>query len=190
MGCIYKFTNKLNRKSYIGKTENDVITRYNAHKSGNGNMPLKHDIDKHGISNFDFEILHDGIPNNLLDDHETGAIKKYNSLAPNRYNLTTGGSKNYSVSKETYQKLLKAMERRLANQQELQMSQSEIRVGDSLKILLAKKGITQYRMAVDLGISHASASKLVNNKRTPNVQTIVKLADYFGKTTDEILGRK
>ena len=70
------------------------------------------------------------------------------------------------------------------------MYQSKIHVGDTLKTLLAKKGITQYRMAVDLGISHASASKLVNNQRTPNAQTILKLADYFQVSTDHILGRE
>lgn len=91
MGCIYKFTNKIDNKSYIGKTSRDVMDRHDAHIKGNGSKLLKRAIDKHGINNFYFTVIHDGILDIFLDDYEIEAIKKYNTVLPNGYNLTFGG---------------------------------------------------------------------------------------------------
>ena len=91
MGCIYMWTNQENKKRYIGKCHGNVMERYNAHIRGRGNQPLKDDIDEFGIENFTFEILHDGILDEFLDDYEKEAIAKYNTVSPNGYNQTWGG---------------------------------------------------------------------------------------------------
>ena len=95
MGSIYKITNTVNGKSYIGQCQGNVKKRYNAHIRGDGNKPLKEAIDEYGIENFTFKILHDDISDELLDDCEEAAIAKYNTFE-NGYNETPRGSGNLS----------------------------------------------------------------------------------------------
>lgn len=56
IGGIYKITNKINNKSYIGFS-NNIPNRWYAHMSGNTNPKLSADIKKYGLENFRFDIL-------------------------------------------------------------------------------------------------------------------------------------
>ena len=63
MKGIYKFTNKINGKSYIGQSV-QLETRYNSHKRNYNNSNLSvynskfyRAIRKYGFENFDYEIL-------------------------------------------------------------------------------------------------------------------------------------
>lgn len=47
-------------------------------------------MNQNGVDNFKFEII-EQIDNTRLDEREKYWIKQYNSLAPNGYNLTSGG---------------------------------------------------------------------------------------------------
>lgn len=91
MGTIYKFTNTVNGKGYIGKCHSDVKVRYRKHITGRGSKLLKQAFDEYGIENFTFEILHDGILDEFLNDYEIEAIKKHNTKTPNGYNRSDGG---------------------------------------------------------------------------------------------------
>lgn len=111
MGSIYKITNTVNGKSYIGQTRNDAVkTRIRDHLTGNskGNRILKNAVKKHGREAFTFEILHDGIIPEFLDTLEIETIQKFNTLAPNGYNLDSGGNRNKTRSEETKRRLSKA----------------------------------------------------------------------------------
>ena len=109
MGSIYKITNTINGKSYIGQTIQDAVkTRIRDHLTGNGNRIVKHAIAKYGEDAFVFEILHDGIIPEFLDTLEIEAIQNFNTIAPNGYNLDTGGNRNKTRSEETKRKLSKA----------------------------------------------------------------------------------
>lgn len=81
MGLIYKITNKINGKSYIGKTEVSLETRIQAHcyaslhhrKTKNKDeyyYPLHRAIRKYGIENFETKILEDNIPSDKLSEKE------------------------------------------------------------------------------------------------------------------------
>lgn len=50
-------------------------------------------------------------------------------------------------------------------------------------------GITQRKLAFDLGIPPTTLNKYENNLTEPNISTLVKLADYFHITIDELVGR-
>ena len=94
MGSIYKITNTVNGKSYIGKTIHDAVNgRINAHLTGkaNGSRLVRQAVEKCGQDAFTYEILHDGIIPDFLDELEIEAIAKFNTIAPHGYNLTTGG---------------------------------------------------------------------------------------------------
>lgn len=52
-----------------------------------------------------------------------------------------------------------------------------------------KRGKTILQMSVESGISYVTFYKYVTGKMTPGVENLVKIADYFGVSTDYLLGR-
>lgn len=101
MHYIYKYTNKINGKVYIGQT-NNLQKRFNGHKSeafnpkSKGyNLPFHCAIRKYGIKNFIYEVLEeieDGESQDFINDREIFFIDFYHSLTTeNGYNLTVGG---------------------------------------------------------------------------------------------------
>ena len=110
MGCIYGIRNDINLKWYIGQTIHDAgKTRKQDHFSGHGSRLIKQAIAKYSAENFSFHILHDDITPELLDSYEIETIAKYNSIAPNGYNLTSGGNNGRALSQESRLKISKAM---------------------------------------------------------------------------------
>jgi group I intron endonuclease len=95
MGYIYKITNTVSGKSYIGETkEEDVERRWKQHKNtikhGRGCPALQDAVRKYGWDAFKFEIVVICFDENRYD-MEQHYIKKYNTLVPNGYNITLGG---------------------------------------------------------------------------------------------------
>jgi len=54
--------------------------------------------------------------------------------------------------------------------------------------LLKEKGVTQYRLAKDLDISDGLVGDWKRGKSSPTSERLVKLAIYFGVSTDYLLG--
>lgn len=102
MAGIYKITNKINNKIYIGMTTKDIEVRWKQHlkvskNKNNKNHRLIHKaILKYGIENFIFEKLYETDVINLehLKELEIKYIKEYNSFESG-YNLTKGGDGTY-----------------------------------------------------------------------------------------------
>ncbi len=110
---IYKITNLINDKVYIGQSVN-IYSRWYQEKKLNGiNAHLKSSFLKYGIENFSFEILEE-CQKEELDDKEKIYIKKYNSFDRDYgYNETTGGQANKiqrgkPLSEETKRKISEA----------------------------------------------------------------------------------
>lgn len=53
-----------------------------------------------------------------------------------------------------------------------------------------KRGKTILQMSVEAGISYVTFYKYVTGKMSPGIENLVKIADYFGVSTDYLLGRK
>jgi group I intron endonuclease len=93
---IYKATNKLNQKSYIGKTERTFGIRLAEHirdaKKENITSYFHRALRKYGIDNFELTILAE--TDNLIElsNLEVEFIAKLNTLKPNGYNITEGGT--------------------------------------------------------------------------------------------------
>ena len=58
-----------------------------------------------------------------------------------------------------------------------------------LKILREEKGLLQEEVGKFLGISGRSISNYENGNRDMSPDTIIKLADFFGVSTDYLLGK-
>ena len=87
MGYIYKITNTITCKCYIGETiQHDYKKRWKKHlnslKYKEGCPLLKSSMKKHGVENFKFEILIICFDQDLVR-YEKEYIKKYNSQVPN-----------------------------------------------------------------------------------------------------------
>jgi group I intron endonuclease len=95
MGYIYKITNTITNKCYIGETkQTDPERRWKKHKNaikkGIGCPALQDAVKKYGIDFFKFEILIICFDEDRYK-YEIEYIKKYNSKVPNGYNILDGG---------------------------------------------------------------------------------------------------
>lgn len=93
---IYKITNILNGKIYIGQSI-DIPKRIYEHKykafckeDRSYRCAIHNAFRKYGLDNFEFEILEE-TKIEELDEKEIYYIEKYNSLYPNGYNILKGG---------------------------------------------------------------------------------------------------
>lgn len=96
---IYKITNKINDKMYIGQSVH-IKNRWQEHKSKaflpddkSYNSALHSAFRKYGLENFLFEVIEECELSDL-DNREKYWIKTLNTLSPNGYNLISGGQSN------------------------------------------------------------------------------------------------
>lgn len=91
MGTIYKITNKVNGKTYIGLTTRKAEVRFNEHIDAainkNHHLYLSRSIRKYGAENFELSIIEDNVDIEKLGDRE---IYWINRLLP-EYNTSPGG---------------------------------------------------------------------------------------------------
>lgn len=95
-GFIYKITNKVNNKSYIGQTRYTVEFRWRQHQHKKDNTYFHNAIRKYGVENFIVEILEE-CDYKDLDSKEIYYIAKYDTFN-NGYNMTFGGEGNKKLA--------------------------------------------------------------------------------------------
>lgn len=112
---IYKITNKVNNKCYIGQSIH-IERRWRDHKNKafssndkNYENPLYRAIRKYGLDNFSFEVL-ESCSINELDDKEKYYIQLYESYTKKGYNQDEGGS-GAKHGKLTWDKVYKIKEK-------------------------------------------------------------------------------
>lgn len=89
---LYKITNKVNNKLYIGVTSN-LTERKKAHfynRSQKTRSLIKNAIDKYGEENFIFEVVCIG-EKDYIYNLEAKAVEAYLTQSPNGYNIKPGG---------------------------------------------------------------------------------------------------
>ena len=94
MAYIYKITNILNGKSYMGKTLKSIEERFQEHirdsqKSRCEKRPLYDAMNKYGIENFQIEQIEE-CSDNIVNEREVYWIEWYGSFKYG-YNATLGG---------------------------------------------------------------------------------------------------
>lgn len=108
MNAIYKITNKINNKVYIGQTTLSIEQRWKYHVqdclSGKVNVekrPLYEAMLKYGLENFSIELIEEVQDICELDAREIYYIKQYNSYIgfenSNGYNATLGGKSKRKI---------------------------------------------------------------------------------------------
>lgn len=100
-GYIYKITNLINNRIYIGQTRRTVKIRFTQHindsKRENTNTILYRAFKKYGVDNFivdtikEYSCINEKDLIDILNKEEIMYIAKYNSTYPNGYNMQDGG---------------------------------------------------------------------------------------------------
>lgn len=98
---IYLITNTITKKKYVGMTAGTASRRFKDHCRQARllpKVPLHLSIAKYGPEAFTVEVIANARDRGDLCKLERSLIKKHKCLAPNGYNLTTGGD-GYSGGK-------------------------------------------------------------------------------------------
>lgn len=104
--CVYRHTNRINGKCYIGITSQDVRIRWNRGWGYQGCPHFWRAIQKYGWDAFSHEILYDGLSQEEAELWEVNLIAEYHSADLRfGYNVSLGGQGVGKHSKETREKL-------------------------------------------------------------------------------------
>ena len=191
-GIIYKVTNKINNKIYIGQTVQPLHIRWQGHcqniNNGNYQMVIKRAIHKYGKENFIIEEI-EKCNQELLNEREKYWISFYNSYE-NGYNSTLGGQDHTKMPKlikksieiiELYQEGFSLRE--LAKEYnvdhatiKLLLTKNNIIIRNTRTYKLSKyerqsiidainRGISRKQIMREYGISKSYLSQLINGKR-------------------------
>lgn len=106
-GIIYKVTNKVNGKSYIGQTRYTLEFRWRQHLHKKDNTYFHNALRKYGADNFSLEVLEE-CDVDKLNSREIYYIAKYNTFEEG-YNLTLGGDGNRRLTLDDKYEEIKAL---------------------------------------------------------------------------------
>ena len=182
MGFIYKITNIITNKCYIGETmKTNPDLRWNEHKrkieKGIGCPALQDAVKKYGIDKFTFEILIICFDEDRYK-FEIEYIKKFNSIVPNGYNLTKGGEGGGFYGKkhcqETINNISKTIKQKYIDNPELKIEMSKCQ-----KIVMNNPAI---RDKIKIGIK--------NSEKWKNVKEQKRIGNYNKRKHSEEIKKK
>lgn len=129
---IYKATNIINNKSYIGQTHFSLEQRKRSHinEGRNDNLYFHNALKKYGYEKFNWSIIESCENKEELDEMEFHYIKQYNTISPNGYNLTYGGEGSHGrkLSNETKEKIRKSLKGKNRSKESIE-KQSKTQLG-------------------------------------------------------------
>ena len=103
-GLIYKITNTLNGKCYVGQTTRTPEERFVEHKRCQTSN-IGREIRKYGVENFTVEVLEECEIRELLNEREIFWIAELDCMWPRGYNNATGGQGNRERTPESVAKM-------------------------------------------------------------------------------------
>ena len=171
-GYIYKVTNLVNNKIYIGQTTQTFNVRKSGHISKainkKSNSAFHAAIRKYGIEQFEWSIIWTG-DSELLDEMEIYYIQKYNSFINNKkgYNMTLGGGGNrgFVMSDEQKEKI-----RQTKKSQSLKGKKSKRYNNTTYSFMniitgVVENNITAYDLRTKYNLHHSNLSALIKGDR-------------------------
>ena len=133
---IYKITNLINNKVYIGQSIR-LEQRLQEHKYSSHNDHLKNSIAKYGVENFKFDIIEVVQDPDLLNDLEIKYIAQYDSTNPDKgYNISHGGC---NTSLEDRKRLSETAKARAASPDYINPAQGTILISKGNRTSRCKK---------------------------------------------------
>ena len=155
---IYKITNLVNGKIYIGQSIH-IERRWVEHCNPSSNSVISKAIQKYGKDNFNFEVIKEFSTQdfNKLDEYEDYYIHYYNSLVPYGYNV----SENTGVQHTTFITLNKEQYNEIVD-------------------LLKNTNETFDSIALKFGVSRRTITRINNGytHKMPNLTYPIRLSEY------------
>lgn len=134
---IYKITNLVNNKVYIGQTIKTLNKRWKNHLDAarkNDHKHLYQAINYYGKDNFKIEIIDDAATIDELNRKENYWVNYYNSLNPTKgYNNIDGGKANpmnYNLVKEYHK-------------QKMRSNEVKVKISNAIKQIRKEKGFSE-----------------------------------------------
>src|SRR5687768_12422213 len=124
---IYKITNIINNKIYIGQT-NDPKRRWRGHKNlaKSSNQIIHKAMRKYGVENFNFEILHSDLSWEKVNILEAKLIEKYNCRNNEYgYNIKQGGA--WEQTEEAIKKRKDSLNKTYVNKKNAKIKNKDIK---------------------------------------------------------------
>jgi group I intron endonuclease len=166
---IYKATNLVNNKVYVGQTRCSLAHRKHAHlnrafsTTGKRETPFYNALRKYGEGNFIWDILEHVTELKCINDRETYWISQCKSMHPAGYNLVSVGNNGLSMSSYTTEN------RRIASLNRGPCSESKkLKISSSLKKRYTAEGF-----------SRARAEKISNTVKLNNIRKPSKFLFTF-----------
>lgn len=176
-GIIYKATNIINGKSYIGQTTKTIQVRINCHVkhalSKKTNFIFHKAIRKYGIQNFDIQKIDIAYFKQQLNEKQKYYITKFDCIK-NGYNMTQGGNggniyqflseqKKLQIKQKIKQKRLKWLQNdENKNKWKMNLSIANKNNKKLINSLTGRQLSLQHKMSISNGIQNAL---LDDNKR-------------------------
>ena len=180
MYYIYRITNKVNGKTYIGQHKYKEL---NDSYMGSG-VYIKRAINKYGIENFEKEILYSRIQyKETVDAMERFAIAKERALEKAEYNIADGGQGNrgHHITEETRQKLSESHKGKPGYWCGKHFSEAHLK-----KLSEAKKGKPSNRRGVHLSDETKRKISEVQKGKKLSEETKQKLSGWHWYNNGEI----
>ena len=172
---IYKITNLLNEKIYIGQTKQPIERRFIQHSKADS--PLGQAMRECGLENFTIEVIERCENQIELNEREKFWIKILKSKSPNGYNLSNGGGAGLHLHSDRENFYDKTM-----------------RLGEWIKNYRLEHDMSMQDMASICGFSKAYISMLekginpsTNKPVSPTMQAFEKIAKATGQDVDSLL---
>lgn len=179
-GKIYKYTNLINGKIYIGQTTNTLEKRDHRHvqDSKKDSLIFHCALVKYGRENFSLELLEENIDTQYLDNREKFWIDYYESFykTGKGYNMTQGGKWSSGTQILTISQAEKIQQRLIHSR-------------DTFKIIAEEYGVTIYAIS-DINRGHTFINDTLDyplrkrpKRSVLNEQKITKIIDLLRNTT-------
>lgn len=175
MGVIYAIANKKNGKQYVGKSKNHKNRWYN---HGSENTLISQAIREDGKSNFDFEVIQE-CDNSEMNDLESYYIAFLDTLVPNGYNISPGGTQ---IAEESKKKMSEAHKGKKISED----TKEKLRIINTGK-KMPPEAIERTRLSkVGVARSEETKEKIRKTNSTPEAIERSRLANLGVKRSDEV----
>ena len=164
---IYKITNLLNGKIYIGQTKYTIEKRFLQHSKADS--PLGQAMRQFGMENFTVEVIEECETQEELNEREKFWIKVLNSKQPNGYNIIDGGGGSTRYPRNFFG------------------DNFNEKFSEKLKNLREHQELSQKEICNRLGLPTSTYSRYECGDTQPNLTSLKLLANFFDVSVDYLL---